>query len=274
MLRYSIFLFKLGFFAYFIAALCLIAMVFTNQPSWNKAARRFIIGSLIAQFLSMFLRGIAAGRLPLTNMYEFILLFSCCLAIIYIFMQRKNQPSHLGAAVLPLILALNTAASMMPQEITPLLPALQSSWLQIHVTAAILAYGSFGIAFAMAVLYLIVRIRHRVGVGIASNGRTDLNNLDKRIYKLIFIGYFFMTLVLVTGAVWAEQVWGSWWSWDPKEVSALITWMIFTMYLHTRASMGYKGTKSAWMVVIGFMAVIFTLFGATWLLPGLHSYIQ
>lgn len=97
--------------------------------------------------------------------------------------------------------------------------------------------------------------------------------LDKILYRVIVFGFLFLTLVLITGAVWAEQVWGAWWSWDPKETWALITWLVYALFLHGRFTRGWQGRRTAWLAILGFVAVIFTLFGVTWLMPGMHSYI-
>lgn len=147
------------------------------------------------------------------------------------------------------------------------MPALQSYWLKLHVAVAILAYGSFAVSFGAGLLLLLGK---RLFVRGSEQWEVELERL---MNNAIAFGFPFMTLVLVTGAVWAEQVWGTWWSWDPKETWALITWLIYAIYLHGRLSRTWGGKQSAWMVVIGFGAVIFTLFGVTWLLPGLHSYV-
>lgn len=146
------------------------------------------------------------------------------------------------------------------------MPALQSYWLKLHVAVAILAYGSFTVSFGAGLL-LLFRGKRRM---LDSKGELMVEQL---MNKAIAFGFPFMTLVLITGSIWAEQVWGTWWSWDPKETWALITWMIYAIYLHGHFSRQWRGKHSAWMVVMGFGAVIFTLFGVTWLMPGLHSYI-
>ncbi len=101
----------------------------------------------------------------------------------------------------------------------------------------------------------------------------DSNTIDQNIYKLVVIGFIFLNIVIITGAVWAEEAWGKWWSWDPKETWSLVTWIVYAIYLHARHTREWKGRKTAWMAVLGFLVVLFTLFGVSVLLPGLHSYV-
>lgn len=270
MLGQSVFFIKLCLLFYLISFLTSTSMIFKPTKFFKILAQSFTIFGMLAQLISIILRGLVVGRLPLSNVYEFIVLFSFCMALILLRFQRKIHSPYFSASILLLILIINTTAILMPQNTVPLAPALQSVWLQFHVLAAILAYGSFGVAFVMALLYLFIFHSKKT---IVDTDLSELNDLDRKILKIVFIGYLFMSLVLITGSVWAEQVWGSWWSWDPKETWALITWLIYTLYIHLRITMGYRGAKSAWVAVIGFLAVIFTLFGVTWLLPGLHSYM-
>ena len=153
------------------------------------------------------------------------------------------------------------------------MPALRSYWLAVHVSAAVIAYGSFAISFAVSIAYLL---KDKKEVDFHSRLNTQLpalKVLDDISYQLIFVGLPFLTIMLVTGAVWAEYAWGAFWSWDPKETWALITWLVYAAYLHTRFLKGFKGKRAAWLSVLGFVAVIFTFFGVSYLLPGMHSYL-
>jgi len=182
-------------------------------------------------------------------------------------------------------------ASMLSKDIQPLMPALQSFWLQLHVFTAIFSYGAFGVSFALAILYLVTGGRDAAPpedaeqkpaypeAGGSGEGKGLLNwiipvprVIDRLIYGTAAFGFTFLTMVLITGAVWAEEVWGRWWGWDPKETWALITWIIYLFYLHARLSLGWHGRRGAWLACLGFVAVLFTLIGVTYLLPGLHSY--
>ncbi len=224
---------------------------------------------------AMIVRTVEAGRLPFSNMYEFTSLFAWGIALVFLFIERRYAVKALGAFITPLIFVLIGYASVLPNEITPLVPALQSYWLQIHVITAILAYGAFGVSFGVAVMYLIREKKDASGKakGGLSQLLPSLKVLDDLNYGAIAFAFPFMTLVLITGAIWAERAWGAYWSWDPKEVWALITWIIYAVYLHARYTYDWKGHRAAWMSIIGFLAVLFTYFGVNLLLSGLHSYV-
>ena len=180
----------------------------------------------------------------------------------------------------PLALSLTTLligfAAMMPRDIRPLMPALRSGWLQAHVATGILAYGALAVSAVLALIMLTTRDERVETVASDWLGKywriPSLAALEKYVHSLIVFGFIFLSLLIVTGAVWAEETWGRWWGWDPKEIWALITWLIYLVYLHGRNRFGWRGQATAWFSAVGFAAVMFTLFGVTYLLPGLHSY--
>jgi ABC-type transport system involved in cytochrome c biogenesis permease subunit len=149
-------------------------------------------------------------------------------------------------------------ASLLDKEITPLMPALKSNWLTIHVLTCFIGYAALTVAFVSSLILIIKR--------------KDEINLDAISYKMVAFGFLFLTLGIISGSVWANSAWGTYWSWDPKETWSLITWFIYAIYLHTRLRKGWKGKKAAWLSVIGFFAMLFTYFGVNYLLSGLHSY--
>jgi cytochrome c-type biogenesis protein CcsB len=146
------------------------------------------------------------------------------------------------------------------------MPALKSNWLLIHVVTAFLGYAAFALAFGTAILYLLQERRPRASL-------PPLPLLDSLIYRTTVLGFLLLTLGIATGAVWAETAWGRYWSWDPKETWSLITWFIYAALLHARQLKGWHGHRIAWLAVLGFMAVLFTYFGVSFLLTGLHSYL-
>jgi ABC-type transport system involved in cytochrome c biogenesis permease subunit len=232
----------------------------------TKLLRNF--GSLLGwltfvSFLGlMSFRIIAAHRAPFANMYEFTLLFTGFILIISIILRRTLLSPLFDLAVTLLLLVLLAVTSTISADLQPLMPALQSNWLHIHVATAIIAYGAFAAAFCLGIVYLAK----------SPDSTHELQQIDQRIYRLVVLGFTFLTFVIITGAIWAEQAWGNWWSWDPKETWSLITWIVYAVYLHARSSRQWKGRKTIWIVVIGFLVVLFTLFGVSILLPGLHSY--
>jgi ABC-type transport system involved in cytochrome c biogenesis permease subunit len=213
---------------------------------------------------SLLFRTIASGRGPFANMYEFSVAFAWGILVAYAYFERRYKQRALGLVALPIALALLRYAMTIPSAIDPLVPALQSSLLSVHVAVAIVAYGTFSISFAAAVLYLIQ----------GENGRRGLPSheiLDEISYKAVVIGFPFLTLTIVLGAVWAEAAWGTYWSWDPKETASLVTWLIYGAYLHARAVRGWRGKRAAWLLLLGFGATLFTYFGNLFF-GGLHSY--
>ena len=176
----------------------------------------------------------------------------------------------MGVVVAPVVFLLIGYAAMQSREVKELMPALKSGWLAIHVSTAIIAYGSFGVSFAVSLLYLL-RGKRKDNEFWQKNIPEE-ERLDLISYRAVSLGFLFLTFVIITGAIWAEQAWGCYWSWDPKETWALITWIIYAIYLHLRISRGWKGKTAAVFAVIGFIAVIFTYIGVNTFIPGIYSY--
>jgi ABC-type transport system involved in cytochrome c biogenesis permease subunit len=198
-------------------------------------------------------------------MYEFSMAFAFGILASYLWFERKYHQRILGVVVMPVALAMMLYAATIPAEIEPLVPALQNNLLlTVHVAVAIVAYGSFAIAFAAAAMYLVQPEGGRWGLPKPSV-------LDEIGYRAVVVGFPFLTLTIILGAVWADVAWGRYWSWDPKETASLVTWLIYGAYLHARVMRGWRGTRSAWLLVLGFAAVLFTYFGNLFF-GGLHSY--
>jgi cytochrome c-type biogenesis protein CcsB len=221
--------------------------------------------SLFALGTSLVFRTIATGHGPFSNMYEFSIAFAFGILGAYYWFERKYHQRVLGLLALPVALALLAYAATVPADIEPLVPALQNNMLlTVHVATAIVAYGSFTVAFAAALLYLIQPETGRWGL-------PKPEVLDEIGYRAIVIGFPFLTLTVVLGAVWADVAWGTYWSWDPKETASLVTWLIYGAYLHARVVRGWRGRKAAVLLLIGFGATLFTYFGNLFF-GGLHSY--
>ncbi len=220
---------------------------------------------------------IGFGHAPLSNMYESLVFFSWCIALLYLLWERKLKSRVIGAFALPFAFAFNAYASLasgVSAKIDPLIPALQSNWLHAHVITCFLAYASFALSCAISVVYL-VKLRR--------NGKTEkegpttglfpaLDSLDDLIYRTVVVGFPLLTIGIVTGAAWANYAWGAYWSWDPKETWSLITWFAYAIFLHARVTRDWRGKRAAILSIVGFIAVIFTYFGVNYLLSGLHSY--
>ncbi len=223
------------------------------------------VNALLFLTVSLILRTIDSGRGPISNMYEFSLAFAWGAVVIYLYFEVAYRLRALALLVLPVALGMLAYATTVPSDIRPLVPALQNDLLlTIHVAVAVLAYGAFAVAFGGAVLFLFQR--HDT---IRWLPRSAV--LDELSYKAVLIGFPLMAMTLILGAVWADIAWGSYWTWDPKETAALVTWLIYGAYLHARALREWRGTGAAGLLILGFGATMFTLFG-NYFLGGLHSY--
>lgn len=235
----------------------------SKKEHLKKPAAYVAYLGLALNIAALILRAVLIKGLPLNNGYEFGLCFSCAIVIGFIVIKERLKLESIGLFVMPIVVALSCWLINLDLHIEPVMPALRSYWLVVHVSAAVVAYGAFAMSFAVSVAYLVKMNKAEAA---------ELKKLDEAAYKAVFIGLPFLTIMLVTGSVWAQYAWGSFWSWDPKETWALITWLIYAGYLHGRF-LGWSGKRTAVMNVIGFAAIIFTLFGVGYLMLGLHSYI-
>ena len=214
---------------------------------------------------SLVFRWIAAGHGPFSNMYEFSLAFAWGALALYLYFELRYRLRTLALLVLPIAMGLLIYATTLPSDITPLVPALQNNLLlTVHVAVAIIAYGAFALAFGTAILFLVQRRD-----AIRWLPRSTV--LDEMGYKAVMVGFPMMALVIILGALWADIAWGTYWSWDPKETASLVTWLIYGGYLHARVLRGWRGQRSALLLILGFAATLFTYYGNLFF-GGLHSY--
>lgn len=214
---------------------------------------------------SLLTRAMATGHAPFANHFEFAVSFAWGMTLAYIYFEWRYQVRTLALVVLPVILGMLVYASTLSYEANPLMPALQNSpLLTLHVFTAALAYGAAAIAFGAAVMYLIEP-------KVKWQGLPKPAMLDEIGYKAVVITFPLLTIMIILGAIWANIAWGRYWSWDPKETAALVTWLIYGAYLHARVVRGWRGQKAAWLLVAGFVAILFTYFGNLFF-GGLHSY--
>ena len=230
-------------------------------------------GGLVSRWIETHQTGY--GYVPLSNMYESLIFFSWTIVLIYLILEFKYRQKIIGVFVTPfafLALALTSIIPGIDSKITPLVPALQSNWLTIHVTTCFFGYASFAVSFGISILYLI-RDKKGVQKEKVPKWLPPTPILDEINYKSIVIGFPMLTLGIVTGAAWANYAWGSYWSWDPKETWSLITWFIYAAFLHARLTRDWRGRRAAILSIVGFTAVLFTYFGVNYLISGLHSYL-
>jgi len=264
--------FVAAFILYIVSALFYFFYVFSKRDKAAWLGYMAAAVGLIIHSAALVIRTIQSGHAPFTNMYESLSFFGWAAIFAYIIMEGKFKIKKVGPYMMLIVIALMALASspLMPQQSQPLVPALQSYWLWLHVSVTLVGEAFFAIAFVTSILYLIADSKEKKGIttGLSSQ------NLDSISYRSIAVGFPFFTLGgLVFGMVWAYKAWGSYWSWDPKEVWSLITWFVFALYLHTRIVMGWKGRRSAWIAILGFLAALFTYFGVNYFLSGLHSYV-
>jgi ABC-type transport system involved in cytochrome c biogenesis permease subunit len=246
-------------FGLYLAALVLYALgLFFAKKALPFLARIITICGVLSLSFYLGIRWHVASRPPFSNMFESLVLFSWAIAAVSIFIDIKYKNRLIAAwTVLMSLLAIGYA-SLLDKEIAPLLPALKSNWLTIHVLTCFIGYAALTVSFVSSAVLLCKRREDKA--------------LDTISYKMVAFGFLFLTLGIITGAVWANSAWGTYWSWDPKETWSLITWIIYAIYLHVRFRKGWKGKAAAWVSIIGFLAMVFTYFGVNYLLKGLHSY--
>ena len=255
---------------YFAAMVLYFVYIAVKKEKLSKIAVILQLIGLIVHTAALVCRGIGAGRLPLTNQYEFAASFSWGICLVSLIFILKYHFPVLGAFSSPVNFLIIGYAAMQSKEVHELMPALKSNWLAFHVSTAIIAYGAFGVSFVIAIIFLL---RDRMSSkGFLDQHIPKKEKLDVISYRSAALGILFLTFTILTGAIWAEKAWGSYWSWDPKETWSLVTWIIYAIYLHLRLRNGWKGRSAAIFAVVGFICVIFTYIGVNTFLPGIHSY--
>jgi cytochrome c-type biogenesis protein CcsB len=262
-----------------------------------------VIANTILVFI-LFSRWIVAGYFPLSNLYESLLFLTCMLLTIYLYIETKTKSKLIGSILIPVTLLINGFANLTlspeMQKSSPLVPALQSNWLMMHVSMMLLSYGTLIMGSLLCILFLVISQFKDVELKIIDNSSLPLYNImldyyeakllspsteisqlgklkllqsiDNWSYRIIGLGFPFLTIGIISGGVWANEAWGSYWSWDPKETWALITWLVFATYLHARITKGWEGKKTAILGSLGFFVIWICYLGVNFLGKGLHSY--
>ena len=270
-------------FTYLFSTILYVVMYLFKTERLGKIATWFTILALLVHTVGIGLRWyesyqMGIGRAPLTNMYESVIFFAWTIVTLYLFIEWLFKTKVIGTFTLPLAFLAMVYASLDPnisRTISPLVPALQSNWLIAHVVTCFIGYAAFAVAAALGLMYLI---QSRKAGKVENDGQTafgslpSLRVLDDIIHKTMIFGFLWLTTGIITGAIWANSAWGTYWSWDPKETWSLITWFVYAITLHARYTRGWGGTRIAWLSIIGFASVIFTYYGVNFLLSGLHSY--
>jgi cytochrome c-type biogenesis protein CcsB len=273
-------LFGIATFVYFFAMVLYISYLAFRSERLGKASSLSLLGGVLVETAAIGLRwyesyAMGIGRAPLTNMYESLAFFAWTIALIYLVLERKFRVRTVGAFVAPFPFLIMAYAALNPNDIQPLVPALQSNWLISHVVTCFVGYAAFAVSFAVSILYLFKTRSERhspKSTGSFWGFLPASSALDEIGYKTIAIGFPLLTIGIVTGAFWANSAWGTYWSWDPKETWSLIVWLIYAAYLHARITRGWQGKKAAILSIVGFAATVFCYLGVNLILSGLHSY--
>ncbi|OGW58033.1 MAG: c-type cytochrome biogenesis protein CcsB [Nitrospirae bacterium RIFCSPLOW2_12_42_9] len=272
----SFFFFDIIFWIYLAAACCYIFYMGIKKEGLGHLAFALTFIGWLLNTVVLVVRWYETGRAPYANLYETMVLLSWMIVAGYIAIELKYKKLRvLGAIIVSIAFLAIGAAAMLPyryQAIEPLIPALQSNWLVLHVVTTFIGYAGFAIAFGLGIMYLFKERAERSGRKSFFDRFPSSEILDDMNYKFIAIGFPFVTLGIILGAIWANYAWGGYWSWDPKETWSLIVWFIYAGYFHGRLVRGWKGRKTAYFSIIGFTAVIFLYWGVSFVLPGLHAY--
>jgi len=278
--------------------------IFKGTNNLVQIGRISSITANILLFLILASRWVVAGYFPLSNLYESLLFLTWTLLTIYLYIENKTKSKLMGAILIPVALLItgfaNLTLSPDMQKASPLVPALQSNWLMMHVSMMMLSYATLIMGSLLCILFLVISKYQDVDLQIVDESSLPLYNvmldyyeaklfapsdeiselgklkllqsLDNWSYRIIGLGFPFLTIGIIAGGVWANEAWGSYWSWDPKETWALITWIVFATYLHSRITKGWEGKKTAILGGLGFFVIWVCYLGVNFLGKGLHSY--
>ena len=251
------------------------ASVGRGTPRYLRAAMALTVIAWVLHVTAAILRGLAAGRVPWANMFEFTLTATAIIVGVFLAVQFWQDLRFLGAFISGFVLiALGVATVNFYVDVVPLPPALQSAWLVIHVFVATLGTGFFALGAGLSIVQLL---KERRAVGKLKRAKflatlPEPEKLENMAYRLIVVGFVLWTFTLIAGAIWASRAWGRYWGWDTKEVWTFIIWTIFAGYIHARATRGWRGSRSAWLAIIGFSAVLFNFTIVNLFFKGLHAY--
>lgn len=274
-------LFGIVMIAYILAAAFYLGLFVFKNERVGLIGMLLALGGVAVQTAALGLRWyesyrLGIGHAPLTNMYESLVFFAWCTTLFYLALEFRFKTRVMGAFVIPCVAVAMAYASFsdrIDDQISPLIPALQSNWLIAHVVTCFIGYGAFAVAGGLGLMYLLRQSAENSGKPSSLTGSLpDLRMIDDLTHKTIVFGFMWLSAGIITGAIWANEAWGTYWSWDPKETWSIITWFLYASTLHARFTRGWQGRRIAWMALVGFFAVFFTYFGVNFFLSGLHSY--
>ncbi len=259
----------------FVACAVYIVFFFSQREGLRKIARMIFLGSGILQSLYILSRYFLSGYTPITSQHEAVVFFAWSVTWAYLSFHWRYSVKNFGTFVSVLVVIMLCIAASVSRDLQVLSPILQSLWLPVHAGISVIAYGFLALAFCGGIMYLLQERELKTkNFGFFYSRLPSLESLDQLNNHCLTVGFVFLTLGIITGTLWGRQAWGTYWSWDPKETWSLITWLLYAAQIHQRFTLGWRGRRIALMSIVGFCTVLFTLWGVTFLLGGVHTYAQ
>lgn len=273
-------LFTLAVIAYLLATVGYLANLF-GKTEWGPFASKVLKAAFLIHSAFIITRTVNVQRVPFVGHFEFGNMFIWATALVYIWTEWRLKDKYyaVGAFLTPLAVLYISYLTVIPDIIpavnvsrlhNPLPPVLQSNWLKLHVSSSVFGYAGFTLAFAAAVMWLLKE--YAGDSGALGKALPKTKTLEEYMYRASVFGFLFQTVMIISGAIWADTSWGRYWGWDPKEMWSLITWFVFAVYLHARFTRGWTGMRTVALVAVGWVAMVFTWVGVAWLLSGIHSF--
>jgi cytochrome c-type biogenesis protein CcsB len=270
----SISLFYIALFFYLISTFFYLLHLVARTRFMERIGYIFLVLAFLTHLLSTGSRYIQAGYTPITNFHESLSFFALATAAFFLYLRRVFKIDTVGSIILPALSIMLVWAAALPTTIRPLPPVLRSYWLPAHTMFSFAGNAIFFVSFFISIFYLVLeRAIKRKRFLLLSEKLPSLETLDLINYRCMSYGFPFLTIGIITGSIWAGYAWGSYWSWDPKETWSLITWIVYAILLHNRLTIGWRGRKTAYMMILGFLSIMLTFFGVNLFMGGLHSYV-
>ncbi len=266
-------IFYITLMIYFVSTVGFLVHIITQRKEAEGWALLVLGAGFAGHTVYLVSRWISSGHPPMANLHESLSFLAWSLVAAFLLLQFASKVKSLGAFVTPMATVIMAAAATQSGAIVSLPPALRSVWLPIHASICLVADAVFILAFCISVMYLLQerQIKSKKLGGLFQR-LPSLDSLDRMNRRCISFGFPLLTVGIVTGSIWAEQAWGAYWSWDPKETWSLITWFLYAALIHQRLTVGWRGRRAAIMTIFAFAALVFTFLGVSLLLPGAHSY--
>ncbi|MDR2550589.1 MAG: c-type cytochrome biogenesis protein CcsB [Desulfobulbus sp.] len=271
----SFLLFQTCVVVYLLATAAYLVFFLTQKNSLRQTGRAIFLIAFGLHSANLVARAIETGHTPITSHHETISFFAWSLGCCYLSFRWRYAVKNLGAFVSLLVLALMLIAAFSSRSMLPLPPALQSLWLPVHASITLFADGFLALSCIGSIMYLLQeREIKKKRFGLFYSRLPSLETLDKLNHHCLSMGFPLFTLGLITGSLWAKQAWGAYWQWDPKETWSLITWFLYAAAVHQRFTVGWRGRRVAILSIVAFLSVLFTLWGVSFLLEGVHTYVS